>query len=136
MKTRRVFGPLGMLGLLPLAVTGAALAGTSFTSVTHSESDRTKGQPGTHEVRTHYVIDGLGSRLEFLDDGNPMMPVGTYQGSKDGGKTRYMVDPKEKTYYPFDPDSVIRESQTYLKGAGMEQKVENVKIEKLIDEAG
>lgn len=133
---RRLFAPLGVLGLLSIAAAAPALAGTSFTSVTRTGTEGKNGRPGTGETKIHGVVDGLGSKVEFLDSANPMMPAGTYGVTKDGGKTLYIVDPKERTYYPLDMEGVLGESMGAMKGMGADIKIENLKVEKLLDEGG
>jgi len=70
----------------------------------------------------------------FEESENPMMGKGTYIITKDGGKTMFLVDPKEKTYMKWDLDSMMG-----LLGGAMKMmnlKFTDPKVEFLGEEPG
>lgn len=75
-------------------------------------------------------VEGNGMRIEYVESKNPSFKKGDYMVSHDGGKTFYMVQPKNKTYMKFD--LAMAGSMMSM----MKMKISDAKSELLLDEAG
>ncbi len=79
------------------------------------------------------------AKIEFKEAaGNPMAKEGAYLITRDGGKTIYMVDPKEKTYAEWDLQAMMSMVGSVMNGMGPLLKMEfsDPKVEKLLEEDG
>ncbi len=119
---------MGALSALPAA------AGIHYKAVTKTEDPQTKG--GSIEVEGW--VSGDKARVEFKESANPMAPTGTWILTRDGGKTMYMVDPKEKTYAEWNLQAMLGAAGAVMNGMGPLLKIEftTPKVETLLDEAG
>ncbi|HVR98626.1 MAG TPA: DUF4412 domain-containing protein [Thermoanaerobaculia bacterium] len=100
-----------------------------------------KGEGAGAQVSNMQVegwVSGPKARVEFKDSGNPVMKEGTYILTKDGGKTMYLVDPKEKTYVEWDLQGMAGMLGGITQGMGplLKFQVSNPKVEKLAEEDG
>ncbi|MBN1426037.1 DUF4412 domain-containing protein, partial [Candidatus Fermentibacteria bacterium] len=78
--------------------------------------------------------DGDNGKVEFAESKNDMMGKGTYLVTTDGGKTVYLVNPKEKTYAVWDMDAMMQ-----LAGGAMgvvKMTITDPKVERLLEEPG
>jgi len=108
-----------------------AHAGWEFTAVTKAEGEQ-HSEMMNSTVKAW--VDGDKSRVDFQQSGNPMMGAGNYMLSKDGGKTVFMVNPQQKTYAAWDMTNMMGMASGMMNMLNM--KVENPKVEKLLEEDG
>jgi hypothetical protein len=111
-----------------------AFAGLHYTSVTETTPPQGKAQT----LRAEGWVDGDKAKVAFTESGNPMLGEGNYLLTTDGGKTLVLVNPKEKTYAPFDLSQMMGAAGAMLKGMGSMVKMSftNQKVEKLVEEPG
>jgi hypothetical protein len=117
--------------LLAILLAVQAQAGLQYTVKTTVEGGKRGGDAGNQSMQM--TADGAKARMEFLK-GGPMKAGEGYILTQDGGKTMFMVSPKEKTYMKWDMDAMMG-----LAGAMtsmMKMEVTDPKTEKLLDEAG
>ncbi|TFG88779.1 MAG: DUF4412 domain-containing protein [Gemmatimonadales bacterium] len=122
-----------MASLLALSVAAQAWAGLSFTAVTKSEGGRGRGdQGGTAKV----AADGERLRMESSAKGRG--EAEGYMLTQDGGKTLYMVNPKDKTYMKWDVEGMMGGAGGMMQMAKgmMGMKFSDVKVEKVLEEKG
>ena len=96
---------LSVLGVVVLLVFAAhSFAGVYYVAQTTAEG-------GKSAEKQNMVVkawaSGDSGKVVFEESENPMMGKGTYIITKDGGKTMFLVDPKEKTYMKWDLDSMM-----------------------------
>jgi len=123
---------LSVLGVVVLLVFAAhSFAGVYYVAQTTAEG-------GKSAEKQNMVVkawaSGDGGKVVFEESENPMMGKGTYIITKDGGKTMFLVDPKEKTYMKWDLDSMMG-----LLGGAMKMmnlKFTDPKVEFLGEEPG
>lgn len=110
----------------------AVEAGLYYEAVT-----RTEGQKGEVEVRSW--VDGESARVEF-ESGGPHagLPKGSYLVTRDGGRTLYLVNPKEKTYSKWDLQAMMETFGAMMESMGsmMSLEIANPRVEKLGEEPG
>jgi hypothetical protein len=96
---------LSVLGVVVLLV----FAAHSFAGVYYVA--RTTAEGGKSAEKQNMVVkawaSGDSGKVVFEESENPMMGKGTYIITKDGGKTMFLVDPKEKTYMKWDLESMM-----------------------------
>ena len=111
-----------------------AFAGIHYKAVTTNED----GQREAGNMEVEGWVSGDKARVEFKESGNPMAKAGAYLITKDGGKTIYLVDPKEKTYAEWDIQAMLGLVGAVTQGMGPLLKMEfsDPKVEKLLDEDG
>jgi Domain of unknown function (DUF4412) len=126
---------LALAVLVPVVIAAPSLAGVYFTAVTTSQ-----GGPGAKmaDMTVKSWVDGDRARIEFAQSGNPMMKEGDYLLTKDGGKTVYLVNPKEKTFAKWDMESMLGGMGSVMKGMRgmMNMNFSNPKVERLLEENG
>jgi len=96
---------LSVLGVVVLLVFAAhSFAGVYYVAQTTAEG-------GKSAEKQNMVVkawaSGDSGKVVFEESENPMMGKGTYIITKDGGKTMFLVDPKEKTYMKWDLESMM-----------------------------
>ena len=111
-----------------------AFAGLHYTSETRNETPQGRGQT----MHAEGWVDGANAKIVFTESSNPIMAQGDYLLTQDGGKTVILVDPKEKTYAPFDFTAMAQFAGAMMRGLGpmMKMSFSNQKIEKLLEEPG
>lgn len=84
------------------------------------------------------LVDGEKVRVEFKDSNNPLMGKGTYIVSADGGKSLFLVNPKDEVYSRFELDELAQLMGGMMNAMGGLVKLEmtHPKVEKVLDEAG
>ena len=110
----------------------ASWAGWELTAVTKAESQ----QRGANAMNTtvKLQVNGDKSRADFTESKNPMIGKDSYLVTRDGGKTAYMVNTKEKTYMKWDMAQMAGLAGQMTKM--MQMKVTSPKVEKLLEEPG
>ena len=109
---------LSLVLLFLLAVPCAA--GIHYQAVTKAQD--ASGRSTNIEVEGW--VSGGSAKIVFKESGNPMFHEGAYLLTKDGGKTLYLVDPKEKTYAVWDLDAMVGMAGAMMQGMGPLLKVE------------
>jgi len=96
---------LSVLGVVVLLVFAAhSFAGVYYVARTTAEGGKGADQ---QDMIVKAWASGDSGKVVFEESKNPMMGKGTYIITKDGGKTMFLVDPKEKTYMKWDLDSMM-----------------------------
>jgi len=115
------------------AVPSPALAGIQYTAVTSTE-----GPGQSQRTAVEAWIDGPRGKVVFSESGSPGLEAGQYLLTQDGGKTLYLVDPKEKAYAEWDLEAMLQMFGSLLQAMGpiVNFKIENVEVEKLGSESG
>ena len=118
--------------LAAMAATQWAHAGWQYTTVTTTDSAGHEKQAAPMTV-TGWV-EGKKAKMEYKESENPVMKAGTYLVTQDGGQTLFLVNPKERTYSKWDMQVMM----TLAGGAMQMMKMQfsDMKVEKLLDEAG
>jgi hypothetical protein len=120
--------------VLALAFAAPASAGLTFKQVVSSSGEHGMNQT----VRVSF--DTGGARIEFLDSGNPMLPVGGYILMRPDDDAMILVNPKEKTYASFDLAALMGAMRPLMGGAeGGQPMIRSggkPTIEKLLEEDG
>lgn len=125
--------PLRTLASVLFLVASPAFAGWSMTQVVSSRG----GQDDGNVTRQKLWLDGSMARVEFESSDNPMMPRGSFLLIREGGRDIVLVNPDEKTYARLDVATMAAGMDSAGAGmAMMEMKVENPKVEKVLEEPG
>jgi hypothetical protein len=121
---RSVFGVL-----LLLAAAAPSWAGIHYKALTTTQDAKSKEM----KMQVEGWVSGDNAKVVFQDSNNPMAQEGAYLITKDGGRTIYLVDPKEKTYMKWDVEAMLGMAGAVLEGMGPLLKMEfsEPKVEKL-----
>ena len=115
-----------------------AFAGIHYKAVTTTTTEGAQNQAGNMNMKVEGWVSSGMARVEFKESDNPVVKSGAYLITKDGGKTIYLVDPKEKTYAKWDLQAMLGLAGAVMQGMGPLLKMEfsDPKVEKLLDEDG
>lgn len=115
--------------LLLLAAAAPSWAGIHYKAVTTNQDARSKET----KMQVEGWVSGDNAKVVFQDSNNPMAQEGAYLITKDGGRTIYLVDPKEKTYMKWDIEAMLGMAGAVIEGMGPLLKMEftEPKVEKL-----
>jgi len=118
---------LVLLAALPAA------AGIRYTAVTTSQGDG-----GRQSTSVQGWVDGGKAKVVFSQSGTPGLKDGSYILTQDGGKTLFLVDPKEKTYAEWDLDAMLQLAGSMMQSIQplVNLEIDNVKVEPLGEDAG
>lgn len=107
-----------MSTLLSLTMASSSFAGYQFTSkTTDAQGQQLSGTKGW--------VDGPKVRIEQTENSSDQQgEAGSYLLSNDGGKTVYMVSPRDKSYMKIDVDQLATRVGTFMNAAGPLMKVE------------
>jgi len=127
---RRLFVVIAVLG----AVAVPAWARYHYQAVT--TVDGQGGEAGAITVEAW--IDGGKAKILFKESQNPLMGVGSYFLTVDGGKTLYLVNPTEGTYSEWNIDAMLGAVGGVMEAMGgfMKMEISDHKVEKLLEESG
>lgn len=114
-----------------LFLASPAFAGWSMTQVVTNDGPGGEGGATTQKV----WMEGGSAKIEFVETDNPMLQGGSYLLMQDGGSKIFLVNPEAKTYSRFDIRAMTS-GMDAMGGSGMEMKIENPKVEKLLEEPG
>jgi hypothetical protein len=133
-RSRRFLGSLGLSISLAVLFLPASpvFAGWSMTQVTTHGGGR-EGQAAASTQRVW--MDGSSAKVEIAGGDNPMMEPGSYLLVQDGGAKVFMVNPGRKTYAPLDVGAMSRDMES-MGGSGMETRIEDAQMVKLVEEPG
>lgn len=123
------------LTLLLALAAAPGFAGIHYKSVTKNQDANGKS---LGDMSVEGWVTGGNARVEVMASDNPILKKGTYLITKDGGKTIYLVDPKEKTYGEWDIQAMMGAAGAMLNSMGPLVKMEfsDPKVEKLAEDAG
>lgn len=105
-------------------------AGVTYEAETKTTIEGQKPQ----KTVVRAFVDGDKARIEFLDTNNPTLKSGGWILTEDGGKTMVMVNPKDKTYMPWNVAQLV--SMLGSMGDMLNFKFSNSKTEMLEESAG
>jgi hypothetical protein len=114
---------LSLVGAAFLLAAAPSFAGIHYRSVTKTEAEgsRAKGS----DVQAEGWVSGERAKVAFLSsNGNPFAQEGTYILTKDGGKTLYLVNPKDKTYAQWSLQGMLGAVGAVMNGMGPLLKVQ------------
>ena len=134
MRARHVIRVAAVL-CLAAVVSGTAWADVYYEATTTSA----RAERGSSMVMTVKAwVSGEQAKVEFTSSDNPMMAQGNYLLTKDGGKTVFLVNPKDKTYMKWDLEQMMGMAGGVMKMARgiMHMKFSDPKVEKLGEENG
>lgn len=121
--------------LLTLTASAPAAAGLYYQAVTETTSSQGRG---AQRMVVESRIEGEKARIEFKESSNPMTGTGTYLLTTDGGKTLYLVNPKEETYTEWDLDAMLKMAGSVMEGLGgmVDMEFTDPEVEQLLAEDG
>jgi hypothetical protein len=105
---------LGQLGAAAPAATGVHYLAVTRTSISGAEDT----PPHTGQVQVEGWALGPRARIEVRESANPAARAGTYLLSPDAGRKVYLVDPKARTYTPWNLDAMLELVGGVLHGMG------------------
>ena len=119
-----------MIALLTF-VSAPLFAGIYYQADSKTTSNDRRSQD--LNTRVEAWIDGENGKILFLDSDNPMASTGTYVVTTDGGKTMYLVKPKDKTYMEWDINQMIMLAGSMLEAMKgfMSIEFDNPEVEQL-----
>lgn len=120
------------LAALTLAWAAPLQAGIYYESVTTGEKPR-------DSVRVKGWVEGAGAKIEFEDGmDQALMPKGSYLVTRDGGRTLFLVNPKEETYSRWDLEAMLQTFGQVMEAMGpmMNFSIDNPQVELLGREPG
>jgi hypothetical protein len=122
-----------LLVLSPLAAAHAE--GFYYEATT---SDKLENGKERSRIVVHGWVDGEGAKIEFVDQKGTLFTKGGYLLTKDGGRTLYLVDPKEKAYSKWDLAAMFATLGTLLESTGplLDLEFSNATSQKLGEEDG
>lgn len=124
----------------PLATALAAvlLAAPATAGMVYESTTKIDAPQGDQVIRTEGWVEGESAKVVFVESDNPLFGSGTYLLTTDGGRTLNLVDPKERTYTPFDIGQMAATAGAMLQGLGNMVKINvtNHRVEKLAEEPG
>lgn len=89
-------------------------AGFHYTATTTTQSSN-----GNHVTKVEAWIEGGNAKIVFIEAaGNPMAQDGSYIITTDGGKTMFLVNPKEETYMEWDMDQMFQMASDVMESMG------------------
>lgn len=130
---KRQLGRTILAAALFLILALPCFAGIHYKAVTKTEG------PQNGDVQVEGWAAGDNAKVAFVESaGNPVLKEGMYLITKDGGKTLYIVDPKEKTYAEWDLQALAGMAGSVMQGMGplLKMEVSDPKVEKLLEEDG
>jgi hypothetical protein len=110
-----------------------------FAGIHYKSLAQTEGAEQAGAIRAEGWVSGDNAKVTFVESaGNPILKEGSFLLTKDGGKTLYLVNPKEKTYAEWSLQGMLGSVGAVMNGIGPLLKVQysEPKVEKLLDEDG
>jgi hypothetical protein len=120
---------VAIVAVLTLTLASGAWAGMVFTSTTTVEGGKGAQQQAS---KVKGWADGDRGKVEFIESGNPMLAVGNFLITRDGGKEVFLVNPKDKTYAKWDMEGMMQMAGGAMKMMNM--KFSDPVVEKLGEE--
>lgn len=131
---RRTLRAVSALAVLVALAALPADAGIRYTATTTTQGDNVEAQ--TTEVEAW--VDGPRAKVEFRESGTPVLEGGTYILTQDGGKTLFLVDPKEKTYAEWSLEDMLQMFSSVMEAMQpiVNMEIQNVDVQALGSEPG
>jgi len=101
---RRVLVAVTVLSLV--AALGLAVAPAQAALHYKADTVTSGGQDSSTSVEAW--VDGENAKILFLDSDQPMLSKNEYLLTTDGGKTLYLVNPKDETYMQWDLEAMLQ----------------------------
>jgi hypothetical protein len=120
-----------------LLAAAPGFAGIHYKSVTHTETEGARGR--SNNVQAEGWVSGDKAKIAILESNdNPIAQQGTYILTKDGGKTLYLVNPKDKTYAQWSLQGMLGTVGSVMNGMGALLKIQftDLKSDKVAEEDG
>lgn len=102
-RTLKTLTPVLLLILAVLVAAAPAQAAIHYKATTTTQGDNVN-----QTTRVESWVDGPRAKVVFEESGNPTLESGSYLLTRDGGKTLFLVDPKEKTYAEWDLEAMFQ----------------------------
>lgn len=127
---RRTF--VCLLTLLAVLAAVPAWAGVHYKAQTVLSGDQQS------RTAVEAWVDGEKTKVVFIESDQPMMEENSYLVSTDGGKTLFLVNPKEKTYMEWDLEGMLAAFGSVMDSMQglMSMEFSDVQVEKLSEESG
>jgi hypothetical protein len=122
----------GFFVVLVLVWAAPLRAGIYYESTTSSERPR-------DTIQVKGWVDGAAAKIEFQNGMREgFMPEGSYLVTRDGGKTLFLINPKEKTYSRWDLEAMLETFGQVMEAMGpmMDFSIDNAKVDLLGREPG
>lgn len=98
-----------LISLSALLVLAALLAAVPAEAGIHYKAaTTTQGDNVDQTTRVEAWVDGPRAKVVFRESDTPGLTRDSYLLTQDGGKTLYLVDPKEKTYAEWDLEAMFQ----------------------------
>jgi hypothetical protein len=126
-----------LLGAALVLTAVPAFAGIHYKSVTSTESEG--GRARSNSTRAEGWVAAGKAKVVFLEStDNPVAQQGTYILTKDGGRTLYLVNPKDQTYAQWSLQGMLGTVGAVMNGMGPLLKIQftDLKSEKISEEDG
>jgi hypothetical protein len=119
--------------LLPLAAAHAEGYYYEATTVDQLENGKERSR-----IQVRGWIDGAAAKVEFADQKGTMFKAGSYLLTKDGGRTLFLVDPKEKAYSRWDVEAMLASMFALIESTGplLDLDFSNATSKKLAEDDG
>ena len=120
-----------------LLAAAPGFAGIHYKSVSHTESEGSRGR--SSDVQAEGWVAADKAKIAILESqDSPVAQQGTYILTKDGGKTLYLVNPKDKTYARWNLQGMLGTIGAVMNGMGPLLKIQftDLKSEKVAEEDG
>jgi hypothetical protein len=128
---------LSLVSVASLLAAVPAFAGIHYKSVTRTESEGSRARSNSTQAEGWVAADK--AKVAFLESSdNPIAQQGTYILTKDGGKTLYLVNPKDQTYAHWSLQGMLGTVGAVMNGMGPLLKIQftDPKSEKVSEEDG
>jgi hypothetical protein len=128
-----VIGFATVMAMVPLQA--AFAEGFYYEATTVDRLDTGKERS---RIQVRGWVDGDAAKVEFQDAKGSMFKGGSYLLTKDGGRTLYLVDPKEKEYSLWDLEAMFATMGALLESTGplLDLDFSNAASQKLGEEDG
>ncbi len=87
---------------------GLAVAPSPARAGIHYKADTVVSGAHDSSTKVEAWIEGGKGKILFVDSDQPMLEANEYLLTTDGGKTLYLVNPKEKTYTQWDLQAMLQ----------------------------
>ncbi|HEY0557720.1 MAG TPA: DUF4412 domain-containing protein [Thermoanaerobaculia bacterium] len=136
---RKLTLALVLAGFTAAFVLAAApgFAGIHYKSVSRTESEGSRAR--SSDVQAEGWVAADKAKIVFLEShDNPVAQQGTYLLTKDGGRTLYLVNPKDQTYAKWSLQGMLGTIGAVMNGMGPLLKIQfsDLKADKVAEEDG
>ena len=128
---------LSLVSIACLLAAVPAFAGIHYKSIAKTEAEGGRARASSTQAEGWVAADK--AKVAFLEStDNPIAQQGTFIITKDGGKTLYLVNPKDKTYAQWSLQGMLGAVGSVMNGMGPLLKIQftDLKSEKVAEEDG